>query len=919
MNQARPPTVCALLRAVLLSLVCALGLSAQNAFDLARPSLRVHGMEDGLPSSTIYGFARDTKGRLWVGTPDGAAYYTGHGWVAVRLPRESPSQYVRSLLASRDGSLWFATQDGGLWRLENDRWTHFRGGRELPSDHVFSIAESQGPRGQMVRWVGTDRGIAALTGDQWRIWGPAEGVPVGTVWRIREIQAPDGSHPVWAATEKGLCVLGGDRWRILDAQDGFRGGDANDILDVREADGTRCVWVSLWTKGLARWDSRGWTYYASGKDFPASFPTSSLCATRDPAGRPIIWIGTLNQGLWWFREGRWQSLGRSQGFMTVGVLSLYPVPEGKPTLLVGTRGGGVASLDLGGWRTLDASLGLPGLEVTCFSETLGRFDAGAFWVGTTAGLACYRPGRPPEHVDARVFSSSYIICLLATEDALWVGTLNGLVWRDAQGWHRVKGDLVSPNGLIISLLETRSSHGVRSLWVGTPRGLYRRREGRWRRYTSQDGLPQDYASALCSVSAPNGDPMLWVGTRGGGVSCLQGETWVHLGANAGISNGNIYALHVSEGPDGHRWLWAGTLGGGLARLDLRAPTRWEAFTRETLPELSSNYIQRIEEDRQGRLYLSTSAGVVRLRLDWTSGAPRPSGIETFTLGDGLPSRDGNLGASYVDSQGRIWIGTSQGAAALDPSVETFPPAPPLPVLERVTIADPERVLLPGQRLGYRDNHLRFTFSLPVLHRKEDTHYQTQLAGLEKEPRPWHRESWREFATLPAGHYVMRIWARTYEGRISGPVEFPFEIAPAPWKQPVAYLVYLLAAGVASWGILRLRTRVLRERTVALEAAVAQRTRIIEQQSQALESSNQALQGRNQELSSALSEVKTLRGLIPICAYCKKIRDDQGFWEQMEHYISDHSDAQFSHGICPDCRDQHFPARIPKTSPPSEPD
>jgi hypothetical protein len=55
-----------------------------------------------------------------------------------------------------------------------------------------------------------------------------------------------------------------------------------------------------------------------------------------------------------------------------------------------------------------------------------------------------------------------------------------------------------------------------------------------------------------------------------------------------------------------------------------------------------------------------------------------------------------------------------------------------------------------------------------------------------------------------------------------------------------------------------------------------------------------------QLQTALAEVKTLQGLIPICAHCKKIRDDQGFWNQMESYIQSRSSAKFSHGICPDC-------------------
>ena len=55
-----------------------------------------------------------------------------------------------------------------------------------------------------------------------------------------------------------------------------------------------------------------------------------------------------------------------------------------------------------------------------------------------------------------------------------------------------------------------------------------------------------------------------------------------------------------------------------------------------------------------------------------------------------------------------------------------------------------------------------------------------------------------------------------------------------------------------------------------------------------------------ELQAALARVKTLSGLLPICAGCKKIRDDKGYWNQMEIYISSHSEAEFSHGMCPDC-------------------
>ena len=62
----------------------------------------------------------------------------------------------------------------------------------------------------------------------------------------------------------------------------------------------------------------------------------------------------------------------------------------------------------------------------------------------------------------------------------------------------------------------------------------------------------------------------------------------------------------------------------------------------------------------------------------------------------------------------------------------------------------------------------------------------------------------------------------------------------------------------------------------------------------------------QKLKDALERVKTLRGLIPICAACKKIRDDKGFWHEVEKYIKEHSGAEFSHGLCPKCLIELYP-------------
>jgi len=66
----------------------------------------------------------------------------------------------------------------------------------------------------------------------------------------------------------------------------------------------------------------------------------------------------------------------------------------------------------------------------------------------------------------------------------------------------------------------------------------------------------------------------------------------------------------------------------------------------------------------------------------------------------------------------------------------------------------------------------------------------------------------------------------------------------------------------------------------------------------------SLADRVRDLEDALSRVKQLQGLLPICSYCKKIRDDGNYWQQVEEYVTDRTDARFTHGICPSCYEKH---------------
>jgi len=150
-----------------------------------------------------------------------------------------------------------------------------------------------------------------------------------------------------------------------------------------------------------------------------------------------------------------------------------------------------------------------------------------------------------------------------------------------------------------------------------------------------------------------------------------------------------------------------------------------------------------------------------------------------------------------------------------------------------------------------------------------------------------------------------------------------------WEQTIT--VGLLSAGGAflfALGLVRLLLRPLRTLSSAIAAfgrgdirarAPIQTHRELDDLAHTFNTMADTIQGhqenleglvqqRTRDLEQALADMKSLEGMIPICSYCKQIRDDGGSWWQLESYIQSHSEAQFSHGICPDCRQEHFPPK-----------
>ena len=127
----------------------------------------------------------------------------------------------------------------------------------------------------------------------------------------------------------------------------------------------------------------------------------------------------------------------------------------------------------------------------------------------------------------------------------------------------------------------------------------------------------------------------------------------------------------------------------------------------------------------------------------------------------------------------------------------------------------------------------------------------------------------------------------------------YDTCPTPVVMLTAYekLEFVEKAGDAGAGAYLVKVPLYKEIERAITIAIARFDDMMK-----LRALNEKLLANNEKLKEALDNVQKLSGLLPICASCKKIRDDQGYWNQLESYIEHHSEALFSHSICPSCAD-----------------
>ncbi len=800
----------------------------------------------GLPHDHVQAIEQTPDGYLWLGTEEGLVRFDGGTFTVFDNTNTSAfgGNSVSALRAAPDGTLWVGVEDG-LLRYRSRAIERVPLGPCAGSGTVSSIAVA----GDGAVWTGGPGGLCRIEPDgSARSIRQRDGLPSDFVRAIVE----DRGRRLWVGTHGGLVRIEGDARTVFTRREGL----PDDEVRSLHVDASDTLWVGT-ARGLARLDH--------GAVRPvAPSPVGSVRAIEtDELGG--VWLSVRGDGLWRVDGG-----AASRLTMLEGLPSAEPEPlfiDRSGSLWVGGTGG-LARLRGGAFTTWSTRRGLASDDAWVVLQD----RTGAMWFGTQAGLTRVSDGRATTFDVRDGLASSTVTALAETRDGvLWVGTRGGGLSRRRDG----RFQALSPrDGLggndVRAILEDRAG----ALWVGAAAGgLTRFSGGRFRVYGRADGLRSDLVYALFE----DRDGTLWAGCgSGGGICRRDGDSFRCFGPPADSPPLSVLAVHQTS--DGVLWLGTNR---GLARFANGA------IVPATMGEgLGATSVWAIAADGNGHVWFTTNRGLARVSAEemrrQAAGDRAPLVPVVYGRSDGLPTRDFSGAVSPAltrDRAGHLWAASARGIVEFDPAALVARSAPPQAVIDRIEIDRREALLAAPAPLPPGEGRLVVRYSAPDLDRPDRLRFDVRLEGFDAD---WVAAGARReavYTNLPPGPYRFRVRSRNDEGALGpGEASFAFQLAPRVhqtwWFRAavVAALGALLAGGV--------RLRLWR-----------------------LGANERELRRR---VEAALGQVKVLSGLIPICAGCKKIRDDAGYWNQVESYIQDHSQATFSHGMCPECIARYYP-------------
>lgn len=806
---------------------------------------RTYTSMNGMPHNSARAIVQMPDGYLWVATQNGLARFYGTGF-QVFDKSNTPALHhndITALAVSPDSTLWIGTYNG-LTSLKHGVFTFHKTG--------------DGPSMEIIRALAIDHSGNVLIGtmnDGLKIYknGTVEsittvhGLSNNTVYAVVE----DQKENIWIGTEMGLNKYHNGQFSYYHMSNGLP-HEMVRSLSV-SSDGT--LWIGT-MGGLVKWNN-GIQHTYTAKDGLSDIAIRSIY--EDHSG--TLWVGTELGGICQFTHNAFIPYRASDGLLGNMVVAIFEDREG--ILWVGIYNNGLDQFWEGKFLNYDMRDGLP----TNGAASIIQARDGGIWIGSGdltrfdgRKFKTFGNGSKPLTTNVRALFED-------SRGTVWIGTQSGLL-QYSNGTFRTYSEKDGLSNLQIrAIREDHQGH----LWVGTlAGGAHRMEHGRLVSFQDK-GLSINVIRCIFVDHAGT----VWI-TSNDGVRLWRNDTITMFTKKEGLPEEPIYEMIE----DSENTLWMGSYGGGLVRY------RDGKFTRYTQQHgLINDAIFQLVEDNFGNLWLGGMKGISYIKKqqlnDFAEGKIDRIQSTGYTAADGMISSDCNSNAQATcckTSDGRLWFTTNAGIVVVDPGNLHENMLPPPVMIEKIYVNKAEFSPLGNIHVPSGNGEVEIHYSGLSFQVPEKVRFRYILEGFDKE---WNNVETRHeafYTNLPPGKYTFCVLACNNDGiwNTTG-ARVSFELEPHVYQTAWFFGLMLVVAGGAIFGMYRIRVWRLLIREKMLKAYVTE----------------------------AMAKIKVLNGLIPICASCKKIRDDKGYWSQLEEYINAHSEATFSHGVCPECADKLY--------------
>ena len=789
-------------------------------------------MEDGLPKNSVNSVLQTRDGYLWLGTQGGVARFDGARFVTFDEGGAPPPGGHNNgrLFEDPSGTLWVASQGGGLVKCEGGQFTSYTTKDGFPTDILMCLCED----GEGGLWVGThSSGLCRVKGGKVTLYTMADGL---TSNAVRDLLY-DGKGGIWIATDGGgLCRWQGGRFASVQGRE----GPLAPTIRCIQSDGVGGLWLGT-NAGLDHFLGGEVIRYTTRDGLGNDLVLSLL---RDSAG--TLWVGTYGGGLGRFRDGAFASFTSKNGLSNDLVFSMFEDREGS--LWVGTAGG-LDRLRDGKFVPFGTSEGLSDDMVWCVQEG----SDGALWAGTRLGLNRLKDGKVTRFGRKDGLADEMVWSVL--EDSrgdLWIGTKGGLNRLSKGRMTRYSTSEGLTSNAILCLVEDLNG----DILIGTEGGLNRYHEGRFSAVTSSDGLNNNTVIHILQDRSGR----LWLCTRGK-LDSIEGGRIVHH---------DFAAMGGLEDREGN--LWFGTFGSGLA---LYKDGRCNMVT--TREGLFDDVIFSVIEDREGYFWMTSSRGIGRASkadlLDVCEGRKTSLSCLHFGKADGMRSAECPGACQptvWKAKDGGLWAATMKGVVHVDPShlkINTL--APPV-LIEDFLVSKRPVARSQGIELGPGAEEVEFRYTALSLLVPKRVEFKVKLEGFDTDWVPMGTRRSVTYGRLPAGSYRFRVTACNNDGlwNAQGAV-LAFELKPHFYNTLWFYSLAVLALILTTCGAFRLRLSQLRARERKLVALVGERTTQLSEANLALEERTVQLGEANRALEDANRQLTELSNRDPLTAVANR--------------------------------------------------